>query len=350
MTSPRSFRSPDRDPDAGRDDALKESTVTVVVAGVVNLAVAAAKAIAGVLSGSAAMQSEAAHSAADTVTEVFLFVAARRGRREADARHPLGHGRETYLWAFLAAVATFVAGAGFSVVRGVDILVHGEPRDGTVAAVPYVVLVFAFAMEGVSLRRGLRQARAGAAKVGLRRRTFLRLTSDTPLKAVILEDSAALAGLLIAAAGLGLWHLTGDSVWDGAASVAIGGLLVTVAVSLAATNLSLLTGQAASERLQAALRAEVASLPGVDAIHLFVAVFLGPGDLLVAAKVHFGEGCSAADIERIADEAEERLRARFPGVRYVFLDPTRQHPATPSGRRADCTKQETWRARSARHV
>jgi cation diffusion facilitator family transporter len=306
---------------ARRDDALGQTTVTVIVAAAANLAVAGAKATAGVISGSAAMQAEAAHSVADTLTEVVLFVATRRGRRKPDPRHPLGHGRETYLWAFLAAMVTFVIGAGFAVVRGVDILLHGETRESSIA-VPVVVLVFAFVIESTSLRRSVTQARAGTQRVGVPLRTYLRVTSDTALKAVILEDIAALAGLSVAAGGLGLWRHTGDPRWDGAASLVVGLCLVIVAMTLAATNLSLLTGRAASAPLQSALRKEVESLPGVVAVQVFVAMVLGPANLFVAAKVQFASDCSVADIERVADEAEKRLRTRFPGVNYVFLDPT----------------------------
>ena len=149
------------------DDALGQTTVTVIVAAAANIAIAAAKAAAGVVSGSAAMQAEAAHSAADTLTEAFLFVATRRGGRRPDPHHPLGHGRETYLWAFLAATVTFVVGAGFAILRGVDILVHGEPRDPS-AAVPLLVLAFAFVMESVSLRRSMTQARAARGGSGYR--------------------------------------------------------------------------------------------------------------------------------------------------------------------------------------
>ncbi|MCU1373478.1 MAG: cation transporter, partial [Actinomycetia bacterium] len=279
--------------------------------------------VAGVISGSAAMQAEAAHSTADTLNEVFLFVAARRGGREPDPMHPFGHGRETYVWAFLAALATFVIGAGFAVVRGVDILRHGEHGDSAIA-LPLLVLVFAFVMEGISLRRGIEQASAGAQRARASLRAYLGVTSDTTVKAVIFEDAAALAGLVIAAGGLALWHLTGDSRWDGAASLVIGLLLVVVAMTLAVSNVSLLTGRAASGPLQSALRDELESLPGVEAVPVFLAIVLGPGRLVVAAKVHFAGDCSAADIERIADEAEQRLRARYPGVRQVFLDPTRR--------------------------
>jgi len=226
-------------------DPATERTVTVLVAGAANLAVAVAKAVAGVVSGSAAMQAEAAHSIADTVTEIFLFVAARRGTRGPDPQHPFGHGRETYLWAFLAALATFVAGAGFSLARGVETLVHGEPPDPASTLISYAVLAFAFLVEGVSLLRGRGQARRAATAVGLSPGAYLRVTTDTTVKAVIFEDVAALIGLVLAAAGVGLRQLTGQSAWDGLASMAVGVLLVVAAASLARTNLSLLIGQAA---------------------------------------------------------------------------------------------------------
>jgi divalent metal cation (Fe/Co/Zn/Cd) transporter len=139
---------------------------------------------------------------------------------------------------------------------------------------------------------------------------------------VIFEDVAALAGLLLAAAGLALWRLTGSAAWDGLASIAVGALLVVVAASLARVNLSLIAGRAPSPHLQAALRTEIESLPGVEDVPVFVAIVIGPGDLLVAAKVNFADEFTAADIERVADRAEERLCNRFPGVWYVFLDPT----------------------------
>jgi cation diffusion facilitator family transporter len=307
-------------------EAGAESTVTVLVAGAANLVVALAKAVGGAISGSAAMQAEAAHSVADTVTQVFLFIATRRGRRAPDVGHPFGYGRETYLWAFLAALATFVAGAGFSLTRGVNALLHGGSREPGSTLVSYAILVFAFLMEGVSLLRGLGQARRRAVMVRLPLLTLLRVTADTTVKAVIFEDAAAMIGIVIAGAGLALWQVTGQAAWDGLASVAIGALLVVVAAILARTNLSLLAGQAVRPQLRDALRRDIESLPGVEAVPLFVAVVVGPNSLLVAAKVNFADEYSAADIERVADEAEERLRARYSAVRYVFLDPT------PSGR------------------
>ncbi|MDQ1659964.1 MAG: hypothetical protein QOD41_5047 [Cryptosporangiaceae bacterium] len=303
-------------------DRAAERTITVVIAGVANLVIAVAKAAAGVVSGSAAMQAEAAHSVADTVTEVFLFIAARRGARGPDARYPFGHGRETYVWAFLATLATFVAGAGFSLARGFETLARGEPPEPAGVVVSYAVLAFAFVVEALSLSRGLGQARRIAAARDLSPRAYIQLTTDTTVKAVIFEDAAALIGLLLAAAGVGLRQLTGQTVWDGLASVAVGVLLVLVAASLARTNLSLLIGRAAGTELQAVLRSGLESLPGVVAVPVFAAVVIGPGNLLVAAKVHFDGAYTAVDIERAADEAERRLRSLFPGVSYVFLDPT----------------------------
>lgn len=297
-----------------------ESVVTVVVAMVANLAIAVAKAVGALLSGSAAMLSEAAHSLADTVTEVLLYVALRRGARPADRRHPFGYGRESYLWALLAAVATFVAGAVVSVMEGVDKIRHGEEAGDP--RVSFVVLGVAFVIEGVSLLRALHQVRASAGRWRMRPATYLRYTTDTTVKAVTFEDSAALVGLVVAAAGLGLTEATGSTVWDGVASVVIGLVLVVVAVVLARANSSLLVGRSAIPSLGGALRGELESLPGVESVPVFVTTVLGPGRLFVAAKVEFADGCTADDIERVADEAERRLVARYPGVEQVFLDPT----------------------------
>ena len=308
----------------------EESVLTVVVAGAANLAIAVAKAIGAVVSGSAAMLSESAHSVADTVTEVLLFVALRRGERPADARHPLGYGRESYLWALLAAFATFVAGAVVSVTEGVGKIRSGD-HEGDVR-VSFAVLAAAFVIEGLSLLRALSQVRAGARRWGIRPRAYLRHTSDTTVKAVTFEDSAALVGLLLAAAGLTLSELTGSAVWDGVASLLIGAVLMVVAWVLVRANSSLLVGRSAMPVLDAALRAELESLPGVASVPTFVTTIIGPGRLVVAAKVEFADEFTADAIEAVADDAERRLKALFPGVAQVFLDPTGRHSAGPAAR------------------
>lgn len=298
-----------------------ESVATVVVAGAANLAIAVAKLIAGVISGSAAMLSEAVHSVADTTTEVLLYLALRRGARPADARHPFGYGKESYVWAFLAALFTFVAGAGFAITHGVTtILVHKHSGEYLVT---YIVLAVSFAIESVSLARAVHQVRAESRRWRTTPRRFLHLTSDTPLKAVFLEDSAALIGLVLAAAGVALSQLTGDEFWDGAASILIGVLLLVVAAVLAHSNISLLVGRSVPERLRGEITEELAGLPAVRRIDTLLTMQLGPSDVLVAAKVDFDDDASGATIEDAADQAERRLTARYPQIRYVFLDPTR---------------------------
>lgn len=297
-----------------------ESLGTVTLAGAMNLAIALAKGIAGFLSGSAAMLSEAAHSVADTTTEALLFVALRRGARPADGRHPFGYGREAYFWAFMAAAFTFVVGGGFSIVHGIsEILADREPGDYLVS---YVVLVIAFVLEGVSLRRGLRQTSRQATSWQVSIGRYLNLTPDTTVKAVVMEDVAALIGLLLASGGLVLSEVTHDPRYDGAASVLIGFLLIAVAVTLALSNKSLLIGQSVPQRLQEAIAEELRQIPTVQRVRKLYTLHLGPDQILVAAKVDFADAATGQAIEAAADAAERRLRERFPAIRYVFLDPT----------------------------
>ncbi|MFI7608459.1 cation diffusion facilitator family transporter [Micromonospora sp. NPDC049366] len=301
-----------------------ESVGTVVVAGAANLAIAAAKLVAGLISGSAAMLSEAAHSVADTTTEVLLFVALRRGARPADTRHPFGYGKESWVWAFFAALFTFVAGAGFAITHGVTtILVHEHSGDYLVS---YVVLVVSFVIESISLARAVRQVRRESRRWRTTPLRYLRLTADTTVKAVVLEDSAALIGLVLAGLGVGLSELTGDELWDGVASVLIGLLLLAVAATLAYSNLSLLVGRGVPDRLRHEIERSLAGLPEVQRIDTLLTMQLGPADILVAAKVDFDDEATGAAIEAAADEAERRLRSRFPEIRFLFLDPTRSLP------------------------
>ncbi|MFU8871488.1 cation diffusion facilitator family transporter [Micromonospora sp. SL4-19] len=316
-----------------------ESVGTVVVAGTANLAIAAAKAVAGLLSGSAAMLSEAVHSVADTTTEVLLYLALRRGARPADTRHPFGYGKESYVWAFLAALFTFVVGAGFAITHGVTTILVHQPTGNYL--VSYVVLVVSFAIESVSLSRAVRQIRRESRRWRATPRRYLRLTADTTVKAVFMEDTAALIGLLIAGVGLGLSELTGDELYDGIASILIGILLLAVATILARSNVSLLVGRAVSERVHRQIEHELAALPTVDRVDTLMTMLLGPDDILVAAKVDFHNDATGADIEAAADEAERRLTERFPEIGYVFLDPTRSMPGTD---RAQRTQHENEQA------
>jgi len=297
-----------------------ESTGTVIVAGVVNLGIAAAKFFGGMISHSSAMLSESAHSVADTVTEVLLFVALKRGNKPADDRHPFGYGRETYFWAFLASLATFALGAGFSIFQGVQTIIERKPEGSPM--ISYIVLAVSFVLEGTSLIKAVKQVRHSAVRFQTTPGRYLAATTDTTVKAVTFEDSAALVGLALAALGLLLEQLTGSPVWDGISAICIGALLVVVAGALARANASLLIGQAASPVLEKQLKEEIAALDLVTDVPFLLTSVIGPGQLVVAAKVDFVDEASAADIERVADEAEQRLVSRHEGVRYVFLDPT----------------------------
>jgi cation diffusion facilitator family transporter len=308
-------------PNAPAEEGESDSVGTVILAGGANLLIAAAKAAAGMFSGSAAMLSEAAHSLADTVTEVFLFVALRRGGKPADETHPFGHGKESFVWAFIASLFTFVGGAGFSIYHGVTTIVQGEEIGSFLWS--YIVLAVSFVAEGTSFLRAKRQVAGESRRWGITPLRFLRLTSDTTVKAVYFEDSAALVGLVAAGLGLLLSELTGSDVWDGIASVVIGLLLFVVAGTLARANVSLLVGRAVPRRMHNQIAQDLNDIPVVVAVPTLLTMQLGPGDILVAAKVDFQDNVSAGDVEVASDDAERRLRARYPAIRYVFLDPTR---------------------------
>jgi cation diffusion facilitator family transporter len=321
-------------------DEAPESTGTVIVAGLVNIGIAAAKALAGLFGGSAAMLSEAAHSLADTLTEVLLFIALRRGNRPADDEHPFGHGKSAYLWALMAAAGTLVLGAGFAVYQGVHTIMEGEDPGHFLIA--YAVLVISFVLEATSLARAVTQLRSGADRYRVPILRFLRRTPDTTVKAVTLEDSAALAGLVLAGAGLGLTQLTGSAMWDGVASILIGVLLTVVAVTLVRTNVSLIVGEAPPAGLRDGIQEVIQNLPDVTRVIEMLAMYLGPNSLLVAARIDFAE-TSVAGLAAAADEAERRLRKRFPVITHVFLDPTPRDPddapppAPPAGQDTPAT-------------
>lgn len=297
-----------------------ESTFTVIVAAAANLGIAVAKAVAGLISGSSAMLSEAAHSVADTVTELLLLTALKRSEKPADEEHPLGYGPERYIWAMLASVATFVGGAVFSLYDGIHTLVQGEELGNPL--VSYLVLAVAFLLEGYSLRTGVRQVRAEAARLGSPATHYFRRTPDTAVKAVVMEDSAALVGLVLAAGGLLGGQLSGSGVWDGVASILIGLLLVYVAWVLGRSNAQLLVGRPLPAPMRAGVREELLSVPHIVDVLELTTLIQGPTEILIAAKIDFRDVSSAEQIERACDEAEQQLRERYPSIHRVYLDPT----------------------------
>jgi cation diffusion facilitator family transporter len=300
---------------------------TVLVAGAANLLVMLAKLAAGILTGSSAMLAEAAHSAADTLNQAFLLTSVHQGERPADSGHPFGYGQERYFWSLLAAFGIFIAGAGFSVFEGLLAFRRsGSEHSPTIA---YIVLAVSFIAEGTSLLRATHQVRSEARQRDTQLFDHVRNSPDTTVKATLFEDSAALAGLLLAAAGLVVRELTGSPIWDGAASIAIGALLVAVAIRLGLDSRDLLIGKAADPRELALIRAEIERTPGVDALVDLRTMYLGPDHLIVAAQVALRDDVSANEVEDLADDIDRRLAERLPLVPHVFIDPT-QVPASQS--------------------
>lgn len=302
----------------------EDSERTVLLAGAANLSIAVAKGIAGLLSGSTAMLAEAAHSVADTLNQAFLLTALKRSRRPADDQHPFGYGLERYFWSLLAAVGIFVLGAGFSIAEGIRAVLNPEPVEEL--AVAYGVLVISFVFEGISWLKAVRQVRREAEAKGVPALEHLRESAEPAVKTVAFEDSAALIGLVIAAAGLTLSAVTGEEFFDGAASIAIGALLVVVAWALGSENKAMLIGQALPEHVEERIRETIASTPGVDGVVELLSLRLAPDQVLVVARVDLDDSdTTGAEVEHLAEVIDQRVRQEFPIVRHLFLDPT---PAT----------------------
>jgi cation diffusion facilitator family transporter len=300
--------------------AQEESTSTVLVAGAANLLIAVAKLLAGLASGSSAMLSEAAHSIGDTMNQVFLMAALRKSRKPADPNHPFGYGMERYFWSLLAAVGIFVLGAGFSAYQGIRALISPSQEGAAVWA--FVVLGISFLFEGSSFVKAVVQLRKDSAGAGEPMVEHLRHEADPALRAVVLEDGAALIGLLLAAGGLGLDTALGGQTWDGVASLAIAVLLVAVAYGLGRQNQQYLIGKAASPALQQSIADVLAEAEGVDSVLELMTMRLSPEEVLVAARVDLADHLSPEEIERAADEIDDAVKDRFPEVRHLFLDPT----------------------------
>ncbi len=259
---------------------------------------AVAKTVAAVVTGSASILAEAAHSWADTGNEVFLFVANRRSRRPADDAHPLGYGREAYVWALLAALGLFVAGAVLSVTHGVQELVRPEPATDFI--VGYVVLAVSFVLEGVSFLRSVRQAKPGAQLMERDVIEQVMATSDPTLRAVFAEDSAALIGLVIAAAGLGAHQLTGSAVPDAIGSILVGLLLAAVAIYLIDRNRELLIGEEADPRIRAAVIRALLKEPEVARVTYLRLEIVGPRIVAVTG-----------DVDLQGDDTESHIAVRL---------------------------------------
>jgi cation diffusion facilitator family transporter len=299
-----------------------ESKRTVLVAFAANLAIAVAKLAAGLVSGSSSMLAEAAHSLADTLNQVFLLTSLKVAARPADREHPFGYGKAQFFWSLLAAVGIFVAGAVFSIYEGVHTLLSGGTESGGIL-LPYAVLGVAFVAEGISWLRALRQMRGEAAAQDRSLRQHVRASKDPTVKTVLAEDSAALVGILLAAAGVGLHHVTGDARWDGYAAIAIGVLLAFVAFVLGRDNSDLLIGETAEPALVVDVYDRLCAKDEVTGVVELLTMHLGPEQVLLAVRVDLVDSLTAGAVERFAESVDRELREAHPEITQVFLDPTR---------------------------
>jgi cation diffusion facilitator family transporter len=297
-----------------------ESTLTVLVALGANLAIAVLKLIAGLITGSAAMLAEAAHSVADTITEALLLTALRRSSRPADRTHPFGYGKERYFWSLIAAVSIFVSGAVFAFYEGFS-TIFGEQEEQTSPIIGYIVLGLAFVLEGASWLRAVKQVRAEAKAEGRSIGRYLRLIDDPTIKTVFFEDSAALVGIALAFGGIALHDVTGSALWDGLASVLIGVLLAGVAYLLGRTNLGLLIGRQADLEIVRGARELLASAPEVEVVVDLLTMVTGTDQVLLCARLDFMEDLTSTDLELACVRLAGELRERFTDLDEIFLEP-----------------------------
>ena len=281
-----------------------------------NLGIAAIKFVAFGVTGSASMLAEGVHSVVDSGNQGLLLVGARSARRRATAEHPFGYGRDRYLYGFLVALMLFSAGGLFALYEGIQKIRH--PHHLTTAAVAIVVLAVAICLEGLSLRTAVRESRE--LKGSDSWPAFIRHAKVPDLPVVLLEDVAALIGLALAFAGVGLAAGTGQQVWDGIGTTAIGLLLIAVAVVLVIETKSLLIGEAAAPAQRTAIAAGLVG-PGVDRVVHLRTMHLGPDELLVGAKLAMPPAATLVEVAAAIDAAEERVRAAVPSARVIYLQP-----------------------------
>ena len=297
--------------------AAKHDNSTLWIAFGANMAIAVSKFVAAAITGSSAMLTEGVHSVVDSVNELLLVYGRKRSRKPPDTYHPFGYGREVYFWSFVVAVLVFALGAGVSVYEGIlHILSPEEPVSPLVA---YAVLLIAFLMEGWSTIAAARDFHR--AKGDLSWLEAIRKSKDPPTFIVLLENVAAMAGIIAAAIGVFLTTLTKDPFYDGAASVAIGLILGFTALVLAVESKGLLIGEAADPRLVADIRELVCSKQGVVEAGEVLTVHSAPDVITAMVSVDFDDGISAGDVERIVCEIEQEASERWPQVARLYIRP-----------------------------
>jgi len=311
-------------------------TTAILAALAANLGIAIAKFVAFLVTGASSMLAEAIHSVADSGNQLLLLIGGRRAAREATRQHQFGYGRDRYIYSFIVAIVLFSVGGLFAVYEGVHKLAHPEELSSPGWAIG--VLVIAIVLEGFSLRTAVKETAEVKSPLDSYW-AFIRHARAPELPVVLLEDTAALLGLVFALLGVGLTVLTGNGAFDGIGTVAIGLLLIVVAVILAVETKSLLVGESATpedeRKIVVALEADGA---GVSLIHMRT-MHLGPEELLVAAKIAVDHDDTAAAVARAIDEAEVRVRTAVPIARVIYLEPDLRRATGPSPSEASAVQR-----------
>jgi len=300
------------------------SRKAIIAAFFANLGIAVAKFVGFLITRSAGLLAEAGHSVADTGNQALLLFGGKRGRRPADRTHPFGYGPERYFWSFVVALVLFSMGGLFALYEGIQKLWH--PHEIENAIVAYAILGFSIALETFSLRTAIKEANHVRGDRGWWK--FIRTAKSPELPVVLLEDIGAEAGLFMALFGLTMAEVTGQPRWDAVGSIAIGVLLVVIAIILAVEMKGLLIGEAASDEDLAAIHSSIESSPKVNGIIHLRTMHLGPDDLLVAVKVDYDHSLDVPALAAAIDDTEARLREALPIADMIYIEPDiRRKPA-----------------------
>jgi len=297
--------------------AATTSTRTLVIALLANFGIAVSKFVAAAITGSSAMLTEGVHSIVDCTNQLLLMWGRRQAKKPADKYHPLGYGRELYFWSFVVAVLVFALGAGVSIYEGI---IHiAEPEEAVSPLIAYAVLLVAFLLEGWSTLEAFKEFKESKGKLSWVQ--AIRRSKDPPAFIVLLENGAAMAGIVAAAIGLAIAQLTGDPFYDGAASIVIGMILAVTSFVLAYESKGLLIGEAADPELVRSLRALVSSKEGVVGVGHVMTLHSSPDQITAMINVDFDNDMRAGDVERVVHGVEEEARRNWPQVRKVFVRP-----------------------------
>jgi cation diffusion facilitator family transporter len=293
----------------------------IIAAFFANLGIAVSKFVGFLITGSTGLLAEAAHSLADTGNQALLMFGSKRGQRPADREHPFGYGAERYFWAFVVALVLFSMGGLFAIYEGIDKLIH--PHETEALGVAVAILAISMVLESLSLRTAVRESRPYKGDLSWWR--FIRSSRQPELPVVLLEDTGALCGLCFALAGVVLASVTGEPRWDALGSLAIGLLLVSIAIVLGVEMKALLIGESATPAVQDAIRTAMITAPAVRRLIHLRTEHLGPDELLVGAKLEFDRTLSVPALAQAIDDVEARVRAVVPAARIMYVEPDVHH-------------------------